>query len=90
MPLAFILSFLDVNIIQHDVSKIKGGENLKRRDWLIEKREKKGMSQSEIARLVNVTSQMYNYIESGKRRPKPELAKKIADILNFSWTRFYE
>ncbi|HIT36870.1 MAG TPA: helix-turn-helix transcriptional regulator [Candidatus Onthousia faecipullorum] len=48
------------------------------------------MSQSEVARLVNITSPMYNYIESGKRRPKPELAKKIADILNFSWTRFYE
>lgn len=90
MPLAFLLSFLDVNIIQHDVSKIKGGENLKRRDWLIKYREKKGLSQSDVAKQTEITQQMYSYIENGTRRPRPELAKKIADILNFSWTRFYE
>lgn len=90
MPLAFLLSFLDVNIIQHDVSKIKGGEILKRRDWLIKYREKKGLSQSDVAKQTEITQQMYSYIENGTRRPRPELAKKIADILNFSWTRFYE
>ncbi len=90
MPLAFLLSFLDVNIIQHGVSKIKGGENLKRRDWLIKYREKKGLSQSDVAKQTEITQQMYSYIENGTRRPRPELAKKIADILNFSWTRFYE
>ena len=90
MPLAFLLSFLDVNIIQHDVSKNKGGENLKRRDWLIKYREKKGLSQSDVAKQTEITQQMYSYIENGTRRPRPELAKKIADILNFSWTRFYE
>ena len=90
MPLAFLLSFLDVNIIQHNVSKIKGGENLKRRDWLIKYREKKGLSQSDVAKQTEITQQMYSYIENGTRRPRPELAKKIADILNFSWTRFYE
>ena len=90
MPLAFLLSFLDVNIIQRDVSKIKGGEILKRRDWLIKYREKKGLSQSDVAKQTEITQQMYSYIENGTRRPRPELAKKIADILNFSWTRFYE
>ena len=79
-----------MNIIQHDVSKIKGGENLKRRDWLIKYREKKGLSQSDVAKQTEITQQMYSYIENGTRRTRPELAKKIADILNFSWTRFYE
>lgn len=90
MPLAFLLSFLDIKIIQHFVYEIKGGENLKRRDWLIKYREKKGLSQSDVAKQTEITQQMYSYIENGTRRPRPELAKKIADILNFSWTRFYE
>lgn len=90
MPLAFLLSFLDIKIIQHFVYEIKGGERLKRRDWLIKYREKKGLSQSDVAKQTEITQQMYSYIENGTRRPRPELAKKIADILNFSWTRFYE
>ena len=63
---------------------------MKRRDWLIKKREEKGLSQLEIAKQTEITQQMYSYIENGTRRPRPELAKKIADILNFSWTKFYE
>ena len=63
---------------------------MEKRYWLIKFRERKGLSQSKIAKEIGVSQQMYNYIENGKRNPSPKLAKKIADVLNFSWTEFYE
>jgi len=63
---------------------------VKSRKWLVERREEKGYSQTSIAKELNITQQAYNYIENNQRNPSVELAKKIADILNFSWTKFYE
>ena len=58
--------------------------------WLINYRKRKGLSQSNVATEIGVSQQMYNYIENNKRNPSTKLAKKIADVLNFSWTKFYE
>ena len=44
----------------------------------------------QVAKQIGVSQQMYNYIENNKRNPSTKLAKKIADVLNFSWTKFYE
>ena len=44
----------------------------------------------QVAKQIGVSQQMYNYIENNKRNPSTNLAKKIADVLNFSWTKFYE
>lgn len=63
---------------------------MKSRKWLVERREEKGYSQSSLAKELKITSQAYKYIENNQRNPSVELAKKIADILNFSWTKFYE
>ena len=61
-----------------------------KRQWLIDRRHDKKLSQAYVAKECNITQQMYCYIENGKKRPGIELAKKIAEVLNFSWTRFYE
>ena len=58
------------------------------RKWLIELR--KGYSQTQIAEAVGITQQMYSAIELGVRRPSVEVAKKIASVMGFNWTRFYE
>lgn len=63
---------------------------MKKRDWLVNYRNKKGLSQMQVAKQIGVSQQMYNYIENNKRSPSTKLAKKIADVLNFSWTKFYE
>ena len=56
--------------------------------WL---REIRGYtSQAEIAHACDISQQLYSAIEVGKSRPSVETAKKIADILGFPWTRFYE
>lgn len=62
----------------------------KKRYWLIEYRTKKNLSQLKVSEMAKITQQMYNYIENNERNPSIATAKKIADVLNFSWTKFYE
>ena len=58
------------------------------RKWLIDIRN--GRAQAQIAEAVGISQQMYSAIELGERRPSVEVAKKIAAVLGFNWTRFYE
>lgn len=62
------------------------------REWLKDLRVSKGLSQKEVAKRVGVTQQYYNFIELGKRGSleKNRVEQKIAEILDFEWTRFYE
>ena len=59
---------------------------------LIQKRLNTNFSQSDIANLVGISRQYYNSIENGLRRPSPEIAKKIANCLNFKdeWYKLLE
>ena len=63
---------------------------MKKREWLINIRKKMGLSQVEVSKLIDVTQQMYGFIENGTRRPSPELAQRIGKALNFDWTKFYK
>jgi DNA-binding XRE family transcriptional regulator len=58
------------------------------RKWLIDIRN--GRSQAQIAEAVGISQQMCSAIELGERRPSVEVAKKIASVMGFNWTRFYE
>lgn len=60
------------------------------REWLKAIRKKKGASQKSVAKAVGIAQASYCLFEHGKRRPSPEIAKKIASFLNFDWTRFYD
>lgn len=58
------------------------------RGWLKELRGDR--SQIEIAKECGISNQMYNFIENGQRRPSVAVAKRIANILGFEWTRFFQ
>ena len=60
------------------------------RTWLKDIRAKKGLTQQEVANAANVDVTMISKIELGERRPSVEVAKKIASVLEFPWTRFFE
>lgn len=60
------------------------------RDWLITIREEKGMSQKYVAEQVGVAQPSYCTIEKGKTNPSVPVAKRIANVLGFDWTRFFE
>ena len=58
------------------------------RDWLIALRA--GRSQSKVAKESGIAQSTYASIETGYRTPSVETAKKIADVLGFPWTQFFE
>lgn len=58
------------------------------RKWLIDIRGKR--TQTEIATLCGISQNFYSCIETGERKPSVEVAKKIASVLGFDWTKFYE
>lgn len=61
-----------------------------KRDWLKEIRIQKGLKQKQVADQGGFSWQLYSHIETGRRVPRIEIAKKIANQLGFEWTRFYE
>lgn len=60
------------------------------RDWLIAIREDSGISQKCVSEQIGISQPSYSNIENGKRTPSVPVAKKIAAVLGFDWTRFYD
>ena len=60
------------------------------RNWLIKLREDLGFTQDEVAIKIGISRQYYGMIESGERNVPVRTAKKIARILGFEWTVFYD
>ena len=58
--------------------------------WLIAIRKEKGLSQVQVSEAVGISPPSYCNIENGERGIAVETAKKIANVLGFDWTRFYE
>lgn len=60
------------------------------RQWLITARKKKGFSQADMAKAINVSQPSYWAYEHGESNPKPEKAKAIGALLGVPWVKFYE
>ena len=58
------------------------------RTWLKEIRGER--SQKDFALMLGVAQGFYSDLEGGRKTPSPKQAKKIASVLGFEWTRFYE
>ena len=63
---------------------------MKSRKWLINMRLERELTQQQIAADVNIDRSFYNQIENGARNPSVDTAKKIAKVLNFDWSIFFE
>ena len=57
-------------------------------NWLVEIRS--GRSQYQMAAEIGIAQSTYASIEVGSRRPSVNMAKRIADVMGFEWTRFFE
>lgn len=60
--------------------------------WIRDLRMKRNVSQAKIATECNISRQHYNFIENKKRRPSPELAQRIAEVLGIpnEWPRLLQ
>jgi putative transcriptional regulator len=67
---------------------IQGG--LKMRNWLINRRKDKEMTQIAVASHVGISRAYYTQIELNQRSPSIRVAKNLAILLEFEWVRFFE
>lgn len=53
------------------------------RGWLLEEREKKGLSQAEMAKRIGISESYYSLIEAGHRQRRMDitLVSKLSSIL---------
>ena len=60
------------------------------RTWLREIRKENNFTMKQVAKKSGISESAYCFIERGSRNPSVNVAKKIAKVLGFNWTRFYE
>ena len=61
------------------------------RSWLKKLRhESHNLTQEQLAKMVGISRTMITEIENGNANPSVKVAKKIAAVLEFDWTRFYD
>ncbi len=60
--------------------------------WLRKKRKEYRMTQLEIANKAEISLSFYSLIENNLRRPSPDVAKRIANVLGFpdEWFRLLD
>jgi len=64
--------------------------NYGRREWLRDLRLALNLTQTDVARMLDISMDHYQRIEYGQRNPSPQLARKIAILFDFQMERFYE
>jgi putative transcriptional regulator len=74
--------------IINDAKRVNG--RCEMRQWLIQIRILKGYTQQEVANLAGISRSYYSGIEVGTRNAPAKTAKKIAGVLGFDWTLFFE
>ena len=62
------------------------------REWLVAIREEKRLSQKDVSEKVGISPPSYCNIEHGipGKGPSVSTAKKISEVLDFDWTRFFD
>ena len=59
-------------------------------EWLKSIRASSNLSTYEVASRAGISQSHYSMIENGQRGIAPKTAKKIALVLGFEWTKFYD
>lgn len=57
-------------------------------NWLVELRDNR--TQAAIAQEIGIAQSTYASIEIGLRKPSVAMAKRIAEVMGFAWTKFFE
>lgn len=60
------------------------------RTWLRSKRLSFNVTQAVLASQVGISRTMITEIENGKANPSVDVAKRIAAVLDFDWTKIFE
>ncbi len=53
-------------------------------------RKKRGMTMKQLGELTGLSESYISLLENMERRPSVDAAKKIAEVLEFPWFRFFD
>lgn len=53
-------------------------------------RKKRGMTMKQLGELTGLSESYISKLENMERRPSVDAAKKIAEVLEFPWFRFFD
>ena len=79
------MTFITYSVII-TTSNNTGGDKLDLRSV----RKSKGLRQTDLAQAANISQSLVVKIENGERKPSVKVAKRIAKVLGFDWTLFFE
>ena len=60
------------------------------RTWLKVRRVAWQLKSGDVAKAAGISQPVYSQIENGKKNPSVATAKRIASVLGFEWTKFFE
>lgn len=60
------------------------------RSFLLEARLDCNMTQDEVSTKAKISRSYYTHIEKGSKTPSVEISKRLASILKFDWTLFFD
>lgn len=62
------------------------------REWLLNLRKEKGMTQLDVAKQLDISEAYFNYIENGERQKKMDitLVSKLSTVLDVPLTEIIE
>lgn len=60
-----------------------------KRVWLESILQQQSLTHQEVADKANIDRAYFTQIVNGVRRPSPEVAQRVGDVLNFDWTIFF-
>lgn len=71
-------------------SRTTDERRIQMRKWLYDIRKEQDLTMLEVATKSEISESYYSMIENGHRSVPVPTAKKIAAVLGFDWTKFYE
>ena len=60
------------------------------RSWMKKLRHESNLTQEQLAKMVGISRTMVTEIENGNANPSVKVAKRLASVLGFNWTRLYD
>ena len=60
------------------------------REWLKKTRQNANMTMKQVAEAVGISECYYSQIENGTRNASVAVAKKLGEVLGFSWQLFFD
>ena len=78
-----------VSLVKAEAYESEDAINYKIAEAIEKGLEQKNFNKNQVAIILNVDRSYLTQIEHGKKKPSPQMAKRIGQLLNFDWNLFF-